>query len=357
MTKILKKSFGFLSSGEEVHAYVLCDGASEATVLSLGGALQSVKVPDKNGKLTDVVLGYDTPQEYFEKDGYLGLLVGRFANRIDKGNLTIDGKSYPLYCNDRGNHLHGGKLGFDKKLWSAEILKDKEGNEELSLSILSPDGEENYPGNLKVQVIYSFVDNQLKIDYLALSDKKTVINLTNHAYFNLDGAGEENSVLPHVLWLDAPYVLPTDDTMIPHGEFKRVHGTPFNFNTPKTLGEADAEKAKDEDMTKGNGIDHCYVFEKDRDRGNPFAILYSKQTGIEMQCFTTQPSVQVYAGCCLNEKGKGGKQYGRCGAVCLETQALPNNVNVPAYAQYGSSVYAAGEIYHYITCYAFGVRK
>ena len=357
MTKIFKKSFGFLASGEEVHAYTLCDGVGEVTVLSLGGALQSIKVPDKDGKLTDVVLGYDTPQEYVDKDGYLGLLIGRFANRIDKGSLVIDGKNYPLYCNDRGNHLHGGKQGFDKKIWSAEIIKDKEGNEELSLSILSPDGEENYPGNLKVQVIYGFVDNQLKLDYLALSDKKTVVNLTNHAYFNLDGAGEENSVLDHVLWLDAPTMLPTDDTLIPQGEFKQVKGTPFDFTIPKTLAKAHAEKENDEDMKKGNGIDHCYVFEKGRERGNPFAILYSKQTGIEMQCFTTQPSVQIYAGCCLNEQGKANKPYGRYGAVCIETQALPNNVNVPAYAQYGSSVYNAGEVYHYITCYAFGVRK
>ena len=357
MTKILKKSFGFLNSGEEIHAYVLCDGVGEATILSLGGTLQSLKVPDKNGTLTDVVLGYDTPQEYLDNDGYLGMLIGRFSNRIEKGQLTIDGVTYPLYCNDRGNHLHGGKNGFDKKIWSAEILKDKDGNEELSLSILSPDGEENYPGNLKVQVIYSFVDSQLKLDYLAISDKKTAINLTNHAYFNLQGTGEENSVLEHALWLDAPYVLPTDDTLIPHGDFKKVQGTPFDFTTPKTLGEADAQKHLDEDMAKGNGIDHCYVFAKDRNKGNPYAIMYSKQTGIEMQCFTTQPSVQIYAGCCLSAVGKGGKQYGRCGAVCLETQELPNNVNVPAYSAYGSSIYEAGEVYHYITCYAFGVRK
>ena len=357
MTKIFKKSFGFLASGEEVFAYTLCDGEGEATILSLGGALQSLKVPNKNGTLTDVVLGYDTPQEYLDKEGYLGLLIGRFANRIEKGSFTIDGVSYSLYCNDRGNHLHGGKQGFDKKLWQAEIIKDKEGNEELSLSILSPDGEENYPGNLKVQVIYSFVDCQLKIDYLGLSDKKTIINLTNHAYFNLDGAGQENGVLNHILWLDAPTVLPTDENMIPQGEFKNVQGTPFDFTIPKTLGEADADKEKDPDLQKGNGLDHCYVFKQGRDRGNPFAILYSKQTGIEMQCFTTQPAVQIYAGCCLNGEGKSKQSYGRCGAVCIETQALPNNVNVPAYQAYGSSVYAAGEIYHYITCYAFGVRK
>ena len=271
--------------------------------------------------------------------------------------MTIEGKEYALYCNDRGNHLHGGTDGFDKKIWSVEILKDKEGNEELSLSLLSPDGDENYPGNLKTQVIYSFVDCQLKIDYLALSDKKTAINLTNHAYFNLDGDGSENSVLDHILWLDASQITPTDDKLIPHGEFRLVHGTPFDFTIPKTIGQADALKESDADMKKANGIDHCYVFHKQRDRGNPFAILHSKKTGIEMQCFTTQPSVQLYAGCCLNGEGKGGQKYGRCGALCLETQAIPNNVNVPAYQAYGSSIYDAGEVYHYIACYAFGVRK
>lgn len=356
MTKITKRKFGTLASGEEVTLFCLKNGDTYANILNYGAVIQSLVVKDREGNLTDVALGYDEMESYVKNGGCLGAVCGRFANRIEKGSLTIDGKTYQLYCNDRGNHLHGGKIGFHKRIWQAEILTDKMGNEELSLSLFSPDGDENYPGNLKVQVIYSFDGEGLTIDYLALSDKRTAINLTNHVYFNLEGAGT-GSALGHTLWLNAPYYLPTDENMIPHGEIKRVKGTPFDFTTGQTVGAGDARLETDEDLQKGKGFDHCFVFEKGRDRGQPFAILYGEKTGIEMQCFTTQPSVQLYAGNFLNFAGKGGKHYGRCGGLCLETQALPNNVNVEAYADFGSSVYNAGEVYHFITRYAFGVRK
>ena len=354
-TKITKQSFGVLRSGEEVTAYTLVNGYGFVTVLDFGGIIHSIVVPDKDGTPTDVALGYDTPQEYLEKGGTIGAICGRFANRIDQGALTVDGKTYSLYRNDRGNHLHGGKVGFDKRLWNAEILTGGEGNEELSLSILSPDGEENYPGNLKVQVIYSWKDGALTLDYLGLSDKATAINRTNHAYFNLTGAGT-GSALQHTLWLDAPYYLPTDETMIPRGEIKSVKNTPFDFTYKKTVLAGDEKLFEDQDLQNGKGFDHCFVFQRSRDRGRPFAILTGDKTGIEMQCFTTQPSVQLYAGNFLDMAGKGG-YYGRCDGLCLETQALPNNVNIPAYAEYGNSVYRAGEIYHYITVYAFGVAE
>ncbi len=355
-TNIVKKPFGVLKDGREVTAYTLQSGTSSVTVLDFGGIIHSIVVPDKNGVLTDVALGYDTPQEYLEKGGTIGAICGRFANRIEKGVLTVEGKTYSLYSNDRGNHLHGGKDGFDKKLWSAEIIHDKFGNEELSLTILSFDGEENYPGNVKVQVIYSFVDGALTLDYLALSDQATAINLTNHVYFNLNGAGS-GSALQHTLWLNAPYYLPTDENMIPHGEIKAVQGTPFDFLVPKQLAAGDEKRNEDKDLSQGKGFDHCFVFEKPRDRGIPFAILCGDKSGIEMQCFTTQPSVQLYAGNFLDTYGKGGSYYGRCGGVCLETQEPPNNVNVEPYQKYGYSVYAAGEVYHYITRFTFGIKE
>ncbi|MBQ8320179.1 MAG: galactose mutarotase [Clostridia bacterium] len=351
-TKVTAKPFGILQDGREVTAYTLHSGESYVTVLDLGGIVHSVVVPDQAGALVDVALGYDTPQEYFDKGGSLGVICGRFANRIEKGNLTVDGTTYHLYTSDRGNHIHGGKVGFAKKIWQAEIITDKAGNEELSLSLYSPDGEENYPGNLKVQVIYSFVDGALTLDYIALSDKATAINLTNHAYFNLNGAGSGSALL-HTLWLDAESYLSTDATMIPRA-VKKVAGTPFDFRVPKTVKEGDELLSSDEDLQKGQGFDHCFLLKKGRDRSRPFAILRGEKTGIELQCFTTQPSVQLYAGNFLKMEGKGGKYYGRCDGLCLETQEPPDNVNQPPLQEYGYSVYAAGEVYHYITRFAFG---
>ena len=207
-----------------------------------------------------------------------------------------------------------------------------------------------------MQVIYSFVDGALTLDYLALSDQATAINLTNHVYFNLNGAGS-GSALQHTLWLNAPYYLPTDENMIPHGEIKAVQGTPFDFLVPKQLAAGDEKRNEDKDLSQGKGFDHCFVFEKPRDRGVPFAILCGDKSGIEMQCFTTQPSVQLYAGNFLDMYGKGGSYYGRCDGVCLETQEPSNNVNVEPYQKYGYSVYAAGEVYHYITRFTFGIKE
>lgn len=352
MTNITKKLFGKTSDGRTVYAYTLCDGNAEATILDYGGIIQSVKVPDKNGIQRDVLIGYDDVAGFENNGGYLNALIGRFGNRIDKGSLTIDGTHYQLYTNDRSNHLHGGKVGFDRKTW--EVTVD---GEKLVLFYLSPDGEENYPGNLKVTVVYTFKDGVLGIEYTAVSDKKTAINLTNHAYFNLSGSGEGCTILDHEMMIDAPYITPTDDELIPHGEFMDVAGTPFDFRIPKIIKEGDDCTASDPNLKIGGGFDHCFVFAKDRDTKAPYATLYSPVSGIEMKCYTDMPAVQLYAGNGLNQFGKGGVHYGRCGALCLETQAIPNNVNVPEYAAYGSSIYEAGEVYHFSAQYAFGVRK
>ncbi len=341
---ITTKVFGKTLDGREVLAFTLQDGANHATVLNFGGILQSLVVPDKNGTPTDVVLGYNTVKEYEQNGGYLGALIGRFGNRIGEGKLTVDGKQYQLYCNDRGNHLHGGKEGFNKKIWAHEICGD-----ELALTYLSPDGEENYPGNLTVKVVYSFRGGELKIKYHAVSDKKTVVNLTNHAYFNLSGEGD-GTVLDHLLWIDCDEIVPTNPTMIPMGGFRKVAGTPFDFNTPKAIGQ-DVE-ADDIDLKQGNGYDHCHVL-KNVDRAFvKYAVAKSPKTGITMSCFTDLPAVQLYTGNGLHQQGKTA-YYGKRAAFCLETQAIPNNVNVPEYAAIFSSYLDAGEAYESVTSYKF----
>ena len=341
---ITTKTFGQTSDGREVLAFTLGDGNSHVTVLNYGGIVQSLVVPDKNGKPTDVVLGYPDVAGYENNGGYLGALIGRFGNRIGEGKLSIDGKLYALYNNDRGNHLHGGKAGFNRKIWAHEIKGD-----ELHLSILSPDGEENYPGNLKVEVTYTFKDGELKIKYHAVSDKKTAVNLTNHAYFNLNGEGN-GDILNNELWIDCDYITPTNPTMIPVGGYRAVKGTPFDFNTPKPIGR-DVE-ADDLDLKQGNGYDHCHVLKNKCGQYVKYAVAKSPVTGITMTCYTDMPAVQFYAGNGLHQQGKGG-YYGKRSGFCLETQAIPNNVNVPEYAEKGSSILDAGKVYSFTAAYQF----
>ena len=341
---ITQKHFGFTEDGQAVLAFTLTDGAAHATILNLGGIVQSIVVPDKNGTPTDVILGYNDVAGYENNGGYLGALIGRFGNRIGKGKLVIDGKEYGLYCNDRGNHLHGGKCGFNKKIWKSEVKGD-----ELILSLVSPDGEENYPGTLKVKVVYTFKGGELKIKYHATTDKKTAVNLTNHAYFNLNGEGD-GSILDNILWIDCDHITPTNPTMIPEGGYRAVKGTPFDFNTPKEIGK-DIE-SEDIDLKQGNGYDHCHVLKNKCGEYVKYATAESKKTGIKMTCYTDMPAVQFYAGNGLHQQGKGG-YYGKRAGFCLETQAIPNNVNVPEYAQKGSSLLSPGEVYSFTAAYKF----
>ncbi len=341
---ITTKVFGKTKEGQEVLAFTFTDGEKSATVLNYGGTLQSVIVPDKNGKPTDVILGYEDVQSYESKGGYLGALIGRFGNRIDKGNLVVDGKQYQLYCNNGENHLHGGKVGFDKKIWAHEIKGD-----ELVLTLVSPDGEENFPGTLTVQVTYTFAGGALKIHYRATTDKKTVCNLTNHAYFNLNGAGVGNTC-NHLLWINGEYITPTDEGLIPRGGFRAVKGTPFDFTTPKTLGQ-DID-ADDEDIKKGYGYDHCYLLNNKCGEYALYATAIGDVSGIKMNCYTDMPALQFYAGNGMNGEGKGGKYPNHAG-FCWETQAIPNNVNVPEYAAKGSSYLDVGEVYDFTAVYEF----
>ena len=350
MTTITKEFFGKDNASRDIYAYTLTDGEYSAVILDRGGIIKNLFVPNNRGEKTDVVLGYDSMKEYDENRGYLSALIGRFGNRIDKGQVCVDGVNYQLYCNDKSNHLHGGKEGFDKKIWKAEIIKTENGNERLALSILSPDGEENYPGNLTVKVVYSLENGTFSIDYEAVSDKTTVINLTNHAYFNLDGS---DNILDHLMTMYAPTMLPTDNELIPHGDFRATMGTPFDFSTEKTIGAGDSYKDQDPDLTCGGGFDHCLVFDKNRDVAMPYAIVRSEKSGITMKCYTDMPAVHFYAGNYLNQVGKAGRKYGRCAGFCLETEALPNNPNVPAYQEYGSSIYEKGKVYRFTAKYSF----
>lgn len=332
--------------GKDVTAYTIHDGDSKAVILDYGGIVQSLTVPDKNGKQVDVLLGYDDVAGYRNNGGFLCALIGRFGNRIGEGKMTIDSVNYQLYNNDRGNHLHGGKEGFDRKFWKAEIV----GENSLKLSYFSPDGEENYPGNLNVDVIYTFKNKTLSIEYTATTDKKTAINLTNHAYFNLSGQAD-GTILDHVLWIDSDVMTPTNETMIPVGEFRNVKGTAFDFNTPKEIGRD--INADDKELKQGNGYDHCYILKNKCGENCLYAVAESKKTGIKMSCYTDMPAVQFYAGNGLDQDGKGGVHYGSRSGFCLETQCIPNNVNVPAYAAYGSSILDKGETYHFTASYKF----
>ena len=343
--------FGKTSDGQTVIAFKLKDGANEATILNLGGIIQSLKIADKNGNPVDVILGYNDVAGYERTGGYLGALIGRYGNRIEKGHLVIDGEEHQLYCNDRGNHLHGGRNGFDKKLWNY-VFEGHDGNT-LALSIVSPDGEENYPGNLRVQVRYTFVDGELKIEYAAMSDKKTAINMTNHAYFNLDGEGSGN-VLDTFLQIDADRVTPTDETLIPHGEFKNVEGTPFDFRKPHRIGERIGD-TDDDDIRYGGGYDVNFVCNKPAGTYAKIADAESEKSGIAMEVFTDMPAVQLYTGNGLSQKGKSG-YYNRNYGFCLETQFIPNSVNCQSYAAIGDPIFEKNKIYHSVTAYKFSIR-
>lgn len=341
---ISTRIFGKTQDGKEVLAFTFTDGPYKATVLNYGGIIQSIVVPDRNGNPVDVILGYNDIAGYENNGGYLGALIGRFGNRIGEGKLTIDGTTYQLYCNDRGNHLHGGKVGFNKKIWSHEVVGD-----ELRLTLVSPDGEENYPGTLTVHVAYIFERGELKILYHAVSDKKTAVNLTNHAYFNLNGEAD-GSILDNELWIDCDMITPTNPTMIPVGGYKAVAGTPFDFNTPKPIGrDIDAD---DIDLKQGGGYDHCHVLKNKCGQYVRYAVAKSSKTGIVMTCYTDMPAVQFYAGNGLHQQGKS-IYYGKRAGFCLETQAIPNNVNVPEYAEKGSSILEAGAEYSFHATYKF----
>jgi aldose 1-epimerase len=342
--KIAKSKFGDLPDGSPVELFTLSAGNLSCKIINYGGIITELHAPDKNGKPGDVVLGFANLQQYLGSHPYFGAIVGRYANRIAKGKFTLDGKTYSLAINNGPNHLHGGLKGFDKVVWKALEVESKDGPA-LKLSYTSPDGEENYPGTLRITVVYTLTEkNEVRIDYEAVTDKATPINLTNHSYFNLAGGGA--NILGHELMLTAKNFTPTDDTLIPTGEIKSVKGTPLDFTEPKAIGR-DIGKLLDQPH---RGYDHNFVL----DNGGKVALaarVVEPNSGRVMEVLTDQPGVQLYTANFLEDtRGKGGVMYGRNGGFCLETQHFPDSVNHP---NFPSAILRPGEEYRTTTIYRF----
>ena len=344
--------FGTLPDGREVTIYTLTNSSGmEVRITNYGGIITSIQVPDRDGNMGEVTLGYDSLDKYLAGSPFFGCITGRYANRIAKGQFTLNGETYSLVTNNGPNHLHGGTEGFDKKLWDAEPFSE-EGKSGVVMTYTSPDGEEGYPGTLAVTVTYTLGDdNGLQIDYEATTDKATVLNLTNHTYFNLKDGGA-SSALDHELRIMADRYIPTDETNIPLGPLASVEGTPFDFRTATPIG--DRIENENEQLTFGYGYDHTYVFNKEGDALQLGAEVYEPTTGRVMEVLTTEPGVQLYTGNHLNGTHEGrGVAFERRSAFCLETQHFPDSPNQP---DYPSTVLNPGETFNSTTIYRFSTR-
>lgn len=340
--------WGTTKAGEPVHLFTLVnENGMVVKITDFGATVTELWVPDRRGKIDDVVLGFDDVRGYESSDNqYFGCIAGRFANRIANGRFTLNGIDYELYTNNGPNHLHGGYEGFDKKVWKGEPFPTDDGVG-VAFTRLSPDGEEGYPGNLKVVVQYVLTDsNALRIDYRATTDHVTIANITHHGYFNLHGQGA-GTILDHVLFLDADRYTPTDDTLIPTGVLARVDGTPFDFRTPTAIGE----RIEGLNETASLGYDHNYCLNGEVGTLREIGKLFDPTTGRAMEIWTTEPGVQFYSGNFLfGQKGKGGWSYPRNGGLCLETQHYPDSINHP---NFPSVVLEPGETYRHTTEYRF----
>jgi aldose 1-epimerase len=354
--KVQVSDFGKTADGISVYRYTLTnDRGMEAAVISYGATLVSLKVPDRNGKIADVVLGYDTLDGYEQGASYFGGTIGRYGNRIAGGKFTLDGKAFQIPTNDGPNSLHGGTIGFNKRIWTA-VDRSRSDAEVLELSYTSPDGEEGYPGTLKVKVTYTLPaeSNELRIDYLATTDKDTVLNLTNHSYFNLTGDASQ-TILDHQLTLHALRFTPVDSTLIPTGEERAVQGTPLDFTKPTAIG---ARINRDDEQLKfGKGYDHNWVLEKTDKVGLQLAAeVFEPTSGRVLEVLTTEPGVQFYSGNFLDgtAKGKGGQLYAYRTGLALETQHFPDSPNHP---KFPSTELKPGQIYRSTTVLRFSTRK
>ncbi len=349
---VSRRPFGATQDGAIVDCYTLTNSEQlTADILTYGGTVISLRTPDRAGTLDDVVLGFDTLEPYLGQHPYFGVVVGRYANRIARGRFELNGVTYTLACNNGPNHLHGGPLGFHRKVWNAQEHDTNDGAS-VKLTYLSPDGEEGYPGNLSVTVVYTLTDqNELRIDYTATTDADTIINLTNHSYFNLAGGG---SVLDHELQLVASRFVPTDATSIPLGELRPVQGTPMDFTTPTAIGAHVA--ADDEQIRNGKGYDHTWVLDKEDGVLGLAARLYAPSTGRGVEVLTTHPGIQFYSGNLLDGSlmGKGGRRYEKYAGLCLETHHFPDSPNQP---QFPSTVLRPGSVYRQTAVYRFTVES
>ena len=349
-----KSAFGKMKDGQPVGLYTLTNtGGMEVAITNYGGIVVSIKAPDRSGKFADVVLGFDTFDAYLNNTPFFGALVGRYGNRIAKARFTLDGHEYHLAANDNGNTLHGGLKGFDKRLWNAKDVSTKE-VPALELTYLSKDGEEGFPGNLSVTVTYSLTPkNELKIDYAATTDKDTVLNLTNHSYFNLAGQGE-GDILSHLMMINGDRFTPVDATLIPTGELKSVAGTPLDFRKPTAIGaRIDAD---DQQIKFGRGYDHNFVLNRKGGELILAARVTEPSSGRVLEVLTTQPGLQFYTGNFLDGTihGKVGKVYPRRSAFCMETQRFPDSPNQP---QFPTTVLKPGKHFQSTTVFRFSTVK
>ncbi len=350
---IEKESWGQTIDGKEVDLYSLInDNGMKVQITNYGGIVQSILVPDKDGVIEDVALGFPTLDGYLDEHPYFGAIVGRYGNRIAKGKFTLDGKEYSLAVNNGPNALHGGIEGFDDQVWEAREVRDGDAVG-LELHYVSEAGEEGYPGALDTTVTYWLTaDNELKIHYEATTDAPTPVNLTNHSYFNLAGQGD-GDILGHVMMLNADKFTPVDDTLIPTGELRPVEGTPFDFTTPKLIGQD--INADNEQVEFGGGYDHNFVLRSQDDSLSLAARVTEPTTGRMMEVYTTEPGVQFYTGNFLDGTitGKAGKVYKHRYGFCLETQHFPDSPNKP---EFPSTILNPGETYSTTTVYKFTAK-
>jgi aldose 1-epimerase len=351
-SSIQKAGFGTTPDGQTVDIYTLKNSkGAEARIMTYGGIVTSLKVPDRNGKLADVVLGYDDLASYVKNSPYFGALIGRYGNRIANGQFMLGGKTYKLPVNNGPNSLHGGPKGFDKVVWKVAKASAGTNGPQLELTYLSKDGEEGYPGNLEVHATYTLTeDNALRVDFTATTDKETVCNLTHHSYFNLAGEGD---ILGEELQIHSDFYTPVNATLIPTGQLEPVEGTPFDFRKPMAIGSRITEN--DEQLKFGNGYDHNWVAKKSGSKLDWVARVSDPKSGRVMEVLSTEPGVQFYTGNFLDGSitGKGGWKYQKHAALCLEPQHYPDS---PNHATFPSTVLKPGETYQNTIIYKFSVK-
>lgn len=348
-TPVTKQDFGKTPAGEQIELYTLTNAKGmKVKIMNYGGTIVSIEVPDRDGKSADVALGFDTAEGYLGEHPNFGTLIGRYGNRIGKARFTLDGKTYKLAVNNGENHLHGGIVGYGRKVWATTIVPNA-ADPTIELKYTSADGEENYPGKLDIAVRYVLTaDNALEIHYTATTDKKTIVNLTNHAYFNLSG---EDTILDHEVQINASKFTPVDKGLIPTGQLQDVQGTPFDFRKPVKIGER-IDEIKNEQIVFGLGYDHNWVLDRTGPGMFLAATVHSTKSGRIMEVRTMEPGLQFYTGNFLNGsvKGKGGKAYPKRAGFCMETQHYPDSPNKP---QFPSTVLEPGQTYHTATSYRF----
>jgi aldose 1-epimerase len=351
-TMIEKKSFGKLSDGREVALYTLTNASgSQAKIINYGATVVALSVPDRNGKIEDVVLGYDSLQGYVDGTTFFGAIVGRYGNRIGKGNFTLEGKNYQVTVNDGENCLHGGKIGYNKVLWNVTAVKDSV-EPALELTYVSPDSEEGFPGTVTLTVTYILTNkNELRIDYKGTTDKTTVLNPIHHSYFNLSGSFT-NTILDNVVTIEADSITPVDKGMIPVGTLVSVANTPMDFRVPVAVGARINDQY--EQLLLGNGYDHNWVLRNFNGKVRKVAEVYEPKSGRVMTVLTDQAGIQFYTGNWLNGNDKGnGVAYQRRTGLCLEAQGFPDTPNKP---QFPSVTLKPGDVYHQTTIYQFTTK-